>query len=179
MTSKEETWSRDTNLRLPFDVNVMLNLCSMSSQTWDWDVLGCKNPCGKSLISRAWSSCTNVILKPRKPDGKALITWLLDVRGLQELPKKFHLKVSKWHTSRKLSRHWSSSAIHMLNRRTATLGKTTNWHHAAWLLDDLNQFRLFYVTNAIARLGFFCFFFLLANRLFQRDFLGLHSLKAE
>ena len=26
MTSKEETWSRGTNSRLPFDVNVILNL---------------------------------------------------------------------------------------------------------------------------------------------------------
>ena len=29
---------------------------SISSQTWDCDVLGCKKPCGKSLTSRAWSS---------------------------------------------------------------------------------------------------------------------------
>ena len=27
---KEETWSRGTNSRLPFDVNVMLNLCNIS-----------------------------------------------------------------------------------------------------------------------------------------------------
>ena len=65
MTSKRETWSRDTNSCLPFDVNVMLNLSSISSQTWDCDILGYKNPCGKSLISRAWSSRTNVILKPQ------------------------------------------------------------------------------------------------------------------
>ena len=40
MTSKEETWSRDTNSRLPYDVNVLLNLFSISSKTWDCDVLG-------------------------------------------------------------------------------------------------------------------------------------------
>ena len=31
---------------------------SISSQTWGCDVLGCKNPCGKSLTSRTWSSRT-------------------------------------------------------------------------------------------------------------------------
>ena len=30
MTSKWETWSRGTNLLLPFDVNVMLNLSLVS-----------------------------------------------------------------------------------------------------------------------------------------------------
>ena len=30
MTSKWETWSLGTNLRFPFDVNVMLNLSSVS-----------------------------------------------------------------------------------------------------------------------------------------------------
>ena len=42
MTSKEETWSRDTNSRLPFDVNGLLNLFSISSKTWDCDVLDAK-----------------------------------------------------------------------------------------------------------------------------------------
>ena len=30
-TSKEETWPRGTNSRLPFDVNVMLNLSKINS----------------------------------------------------------------------------------------------------------------------------------------------------
>ena len=32
-TSKDETWSRGTNSRLPFDVNVMLNL-SITDNKW-------------------------------------------------------------------------------------------------------------------------------------------------
>ena len=32
---------------------------------WDCDVLGFKKPCGKSLTSGVWSSCTNVNLKPQ------------------------------------------------------------------------------------------------------------------
>ena len=30
---------------------------------WDWDVLECKKPCGKSPTFRAWSSSKNVNLK--------------------------------------------------------------------------------------------------------------------
>ena len=30
---------------------------------WDWDVLECKKPCGKSPAFRAWSSSNNVNLK--------------------------------------------------------------------------------------------------------------------
>ena len=52
---------------------------------WDCDVIECKkNPWGKSPTSRAWSSRTNVNLKPQT--CKVLVTWLLDVRGLRELP---------------------------------------------------------------------------------------------
>ena len=38
---------------------------SISSQTWNCDVLVCKKPCGMSLTSGAWSSRTNVNLKPQ------------------------------------------------------------------------------------------------------------------
>ena len=37
----------------------------ISSHTWDCDVLGCNKPCSKSLTSRAWSSRTNMNLKPQ------------------------------------------------------------------------------------------------------------------
>ena len=37
----------------------------MSSQTWDFDVLGCKKPCGKSLTYGTWSRRTNVNLEPQ------------------------------------------------------------------------------------------------------------------
>ena len=60
---------------------------------WDCDVLGFKKPCGKSLTSGVWSSCTNVNLKPQ-PDSKALVTWLLDIRGSWEMLKNLNLKVS-------------------------------------------------------------------------------------
>ena len=36
---------------------------SISSQTWDCDVLRCEKPCGKLLTARMWSSRTNVNLK--------------------------------------------------------------------------------------------------------------------
>ena len=35
---------------------------SISSQTWNCDVLGCKKPCGTSLTSGAWSKRTKVNL---------------------------------------------------------------------------------------------------------------------
>ena len=38
---------------------------SIFSQTWECDVLECKNLAGKSLTSGAWSSRTNVNLKPQ------------------------------------------------------------------------------------------------------------------
>ena len=38
----------------------------ISSQTWDCDVLGCKQPCGKSLASGERSGRTNVNLKSQR-----------------------------------------------------------------------------------------------------------------
>ena len=62
------------------------------SQTWGCDVLGCKTPCGKSLLERGlavqtWTSNC-------KPDANAPVTWFLDVRGSREMPKNLNLKVS-------------------------------------------------------------------------------------
>ena len=54
---------------------------------------GHKEPCGKSFTSGAWSSRTNVNPN-RKPDGKALVTWLLDVPGSRKMPTNLSLKVS-------------------------------------------------------------------------------------
>ena len=59
---------------------------------WDCDVIECqKNPWGKSPTSRAWSSRTNVNLKPQT--CKVLVTWPLEVRRLRELPILRSLKV--------------------------------------------------------------------------------------
>ena len=60
---------------------------NISSQTWDCDVLGCKKPWGKSISSGSWSSRSNAKTSNRKPDDKALVTWLPDVRCSQEMPK--------------------------------------------------------------------------------------------
>ena len=50
----------------------------LSSQTWYCDVLGCNKPCGRSLPSGAWSSRTNVNLKPQTSrQGPGYVTsWL-------------------------------------------------------------------------------------------------------
>ena len=44
-------------------------------------------PLERGLAVQTWTS-------NRKPDGKALITWLLDFRGSREMPKHLSLKVS-------------------------------------------------------------------------------------
>ena len=44
-------------------------------------------PLERGLDVQTWTS-------NRKPDGKALVTWLLDVRGSREMPKNLNLKVS-------------------------------------------------------------------------------------
>ena len=61
----------------------------ISSQTWNCDVLGCKKPCGKSLTSGAWSSRTNVNLKPRTwRQGPAHVTsWRSRFAGYDEKPQ--------------------------------------------------------------------------------------------
>ena len=56
--------------------------------------LWCFKPCGRSLPSGAWSSRTmQTWTSNRKPDGKVLVTWLLDVRGSREMLKNLNLKI--------------------------------------------------------------------------------------
>ena len=66
----------------------------LSSQTWDCDVLGCNKPCGKSRPSGAWSSRTNVNLKPQTwREGPGQVTsWLS--RFSPEMLKNLNLKIS-------------------------------------------------------------------------------------
>ena len=63
------------------------SLIFISSQTWDCDVLGSKKLCGKSISSGSWSSRSNVKTSNRKPDGKTMVTWLLDVRCSRKMSK--------------------------------------------------------------------------------------------
>ena len=63
------------------------SLIFISSQTWDCDVLGSKKLCGKSISSGSWSSRSNVKTSNRKPDGKTMFTWLLDVRCSRKMSK--------------------------------------------------------------------------------------------
>ena len=56
--------------------------------------LWCFKPCGRSLPSGAWSSRTmQTWTSNRKPDGKVLVTWLLDARGSREMLKNLNLKI--------------------------------------------------------------------------------------
>ena len=62
---------------------------SMSSQTWSCDVLGRKNPCGKSLTSKTWSSRTNVNLKLQtwRQRTDNVISWRSRFAGNAEKPQ--------------------------------------------------------------------------------------------
>ena len=51
--------------RIRWSISKRVLRSRFSSQTWDCDVLGCKKLCYKSLTSGAWSSRTNVNLKPQ------------------------------------------------------------------------------------------------------------------
>ena len=46
-TSKQETWSRGTNSRLPFDVNVMLNLSNVDCNV-------------KRATTKGWNQCSKM-----------------------------------------------------------------------------------------------------------------------
>ena len=53
----------ENEIRLSISKRVLKS--RLSSQTYDCDVLGYNKPCGKPLPSGAWSSRTNVSLKPQ------------------------------------------------------------------------------------------------------------------
>ena len=75
--------------RIRWSISKTVLKSRISSQTWDCDVLGCKKPCGKSLTSGAWSSRTNVNLKPRTwRQGPGHVTsWCSRFAGNAEKPQ--------------------------------------------------------------------------------------------
>ena len=56
------------------------------------------------LAVQSWTS-------NRKPDGKVLVTWLLDVRGSREMPKNLDLKVSIFESSPLIGHEFSSLKV--------------------------------------------------------------------
>ena len=75
--------------RIPRSTSKRVLRSLLSSQTWDCDVLGCKKLCGKSLTSGAWSSRTNVNLKPQTwRQGPGHVTpWRSRFAGNAEKPQ--------------------------------------------------------------------------------------------
>ena len=65
----------------------------------------------------------------RKPDGKALVKWFLDVRGLREMPKNLDIKVARTH----LYAQWLCFLITLCDRKIQPISMIFTILNKKWL----------------------------------------------